>query len=420
MLRCLWEGEPASIPGITGGISLGMTGAAPIPVLFTHYGDDWFRGSEQVLLDLLRNLDRSRFEPIVWCNGREMAEAAISAGIVTYQSGFEYYFDYHSPRVNIFRYRSLVKKGIELVRRHNVRIMHANSAAPNQWLVPVARMTRRPLLAHLHIDYRRRSRFACLLHQASMVVGVSGQVITDFLQDGMAPARTQVIYNGIDFARLQTSSGRNPRQDLGISREAVVIAANGSLIQRKGQDVLIRAINRLVAGRDLHLLISSEGPERHNYEALTTELGLTDRVHFLGYCDDMPALYRATDIVALASRADAFGLVLAEAAYFGLPAVATQVGGIPEVVDHGVTGLLVPPDDPEAMAVALAKLIDDPLQRRTLGAQARERALRLFSAEQMVANFESTYETLSLLPPDQLGWLGNHLAIRPYLRLLRA
>ena len=395
-----------------------MMDITPTPVLFTHYGDDWFRGSEQLLFDLLTNLDRTRFEPILWCNSREMAEAAISAGIVTYRSAFEYYFDYHSPRPSIARYQSLVRKGIELVRRHNVRILHANSAAPNQWLVPVARITRRPVLAHLHIDYRRRSRYACMLHQASMVVGVSRQVIDDFLHDGMSPERTHVIYNGIDFARLQTGSGRNPRQDLGISQEAVVITSVGSLIQRKGQDILIRAFKTLVAGRDLHLLISSEGSERAKYEALATELELTDRVHFLGYYDDIPALYRATDIVALASRADAFGLVLAEAGYFALPAVATQVGGIPEVVDHGVTGLLVPPDDPEAMAVALAKLIDDTSQRRVLGAQARERALRLFSVEQMVANFESTYETLSLLPPKQLGWLGNHFAIRPYLRLI--
>ena len=397
-----------------------MTCVTPTPVLFTHYGDDWFRGSEQLLFDLITNLDRGRFEPIVWCNGREMAAAAISAGIVTYQSAFEYYFDYQSPRLDISRYVSFVKKGIDLVRRHKVRILHANSAAPNQWLVPVARITRRPVLAHLHIDYRRRSRFACMLHQASMVVGVSRQVIDDFLRDGMAPARTHVIYNGIDFARLQTSGGRDPRRDLGISQDAVVITSVGSLIRRKGQDILIRAFKTLIAGRDLHLLISSEGPERARYEALTIELGLTDRVHFLGYYDDIPALYRATDIVALASRADAFGLVLAEAGYFALPAVATQVGGIPEVVDHGVTGLLVPPDDPGAMADALAKLIDDPLQRRKFGDQARERALRLFSVKQMVANFESTYETLSSLPPSQLGWLGNHLAVRPYLRLLNA
>jgi glycosyltransferase involved in cell wall biosynthesis len=395
-----------------------MTGVGPTPVLFTHYGDDWFRGSEQLLFDLVTNLDRSRFEPILWCNGQEMAEAAMSAGIVTYQSAFEYYFDYHSSPINISRYRSFVKQGIELVRRHNVQVLHANSAAPNQWLVPVARTTRRPLLAHLHIDYRRRSRFACMLHQASLVVGVSRQVIADFLQDGMAPARTHVIYNGIDFARLKISAGRNPRQELGISQEAVVITSVGSLIRRKGQDILIRAVKSLIAGRDLHLLISSEGPERASYEALTTELGIGDRVHFLGYYEDIPAVYRATDIVALASRADAFGLVLAEAGYFALPAVATTVGGIPEVVDHGVSGLLVPPDDPDAMAIALGELIDDPVRRRALGGKARERALRLFSVEEMVANFQSVYEKLSLLPRDQMGWLGKDLALRPYLRLL--
>ena len=387
---------------------------SPIPILFTHYGDDWFRGSEQLLFDLITNLDQDRAKPILWCNGREMAEAARSRGIVTYQTPFEFYFDYHSPRFNIGRYRSFVKKGVELVRQHDVRVLHANSAAPHQWLVPVARATRRPLLAHLHIDYRRRSRFVCLLHQSSLVVGVSRQVIGDFLDDGMAPERTHVIYNGIDFTRLQVSAGRDPRRELGISPDAVVITSVGSLILRKGQDVLIRAFRSLIAGRDVHLVISSEGPERANYEALAVTLGVADRVHFLGFYDDIPALYRATDIVALASRADAFGLVLAEAGFFALPAVATTVGGIPEVVDHGKTGLLVAPDDPDALATALVRLIDDRGERIALGRAAKERAEQLFGVQRMVSDFHTTYERLALLPQDRLGWFGRDLSIRPY------
>ncbi|MDR3532252.1 MAG: glycosyltransferase, partial [Rhodopila sp.] len=142
-----------------------MSGTNPMRVLFTHYGDEWFRGSEQLLFDLLKKLDRNRVEPIVWCNGAAMAEAARSAGITTYRTPLEFYFDYNSPRFNLSHYRALVREGVALVRRHNIRVLHANGAAPHQWLVPVARATRLPLLAHLHIDYRRRSRFVCLLHQ---------------------------------------------------------------------------------------------------------------------------------------------------------------------------------------------------------------------------------------------------------------
>ena len=395
---------------------LDMTG--PIPVLFVHYGDEWFRGSEQLLLDLLTNLDPSRVQPFVWCNGAAMENAARAAGIVTYRSSFEYYFDYDSPRFALARYRTFVRDGIALVRRHGIRVLHANSAAPSQWLVPVARATRRPLLAHLHIDYRRRGRFVCLLHQTTLIVGVSRQVTQDFRRDGLTADRIATIYNGIDFARLTRTDDTGLRQRLGIPAQAVTIAAAGSLIHRKGQDVLIRAFAAIRPGRDIHLVIAGEGPDRAAYESLTAELGVAASVHFIGHCTDMPAVYRATDIVALASRADAFGLVLAEAGYFAIPAVATTVGGIPEVVEDGVTGLLVPPADPIALADALVRLADDPQQRRAFGQAAKARAERLFGVGQMVANFQDTYERLARLPPRALGWFGAGATIRPYLRAI--
>jgi glycosyltransferase involved in cell wall biosynthesis len=391
-----------------------MSPPKPTPILFTHYGDEWFRGSEQLLSDLLANLDRTRFEPILWCNGSAMAEAARALGIPTYRTRFEFYFDYDSPRFNLSHYRSLVREGIALVRQHDIQVLHASSAAPNQWLLPVARATKRPLLAHLHIDYRARSRYVCLLHQATLIVGVSRQVTQDFLHDGTPAVRTHTIYNGIDFARLRGRGDANPRCELGISPEALVIATVGSLIRRKGQDVLIRAFAIAASGRDIHLLVAGEGPDRAAYEALADELGLRGRVHFLGYRGDTQALYRAADIIALASRADAFGLVLAEAGHFSLPAVATTVGGIPEVVEDKVTGLLVPPDDPVSFAQALVRLIDDPAQRLVLGAAAKERVERLFSVRQMVTNFHDAYARLAQLPSRGLGWLGAGLSIAPY------
>jgi glycosyltransferase involved in cell wall biosynthesis len=397
-----------------------MTRTGPTPILFTHYGDDWFRGSEQLLFDLMTNLDRDRVEPILWCNGAPMADAGRAAGITTYRTPFEFFFDHQSPRFNFSRYRSLVREGTELVRKHGIRILHANSAAPHQWLLPVARTTRRPVLAHLHIDYLRRSRYVCLLHQATLVVGVSRQVIGDFLHDGMPQDRTRVIYNGIDFNRLKDKEARDPRCDLGIAPDAVVIVAAGSLIRRKGQDVLIRAFANLVANRDIHLLIAGEGPDRPDYESLTAELNLGTRVHFLGHDQEISAVYRAADIVALASRAEAFGLVLVEAGYFGLPAVTTRVGGIPEVVEDGVTGLLVSPDDITGLASALARVIDDSSLRRRLGQAAKIRAERLFSVAQMTANFHDTYDKLALISEDRLGWLGNDLTLRPYFGLARS
>ncbi len=394
-----------------------MTRPVPTPILFTHYGDRWIRGSEQLLLDLLTHLDPARVRPIVWCNQIAMADAARALGFTTYRSDFEIYFDYQSPRFRLGRYRALMREARDLVREHEIRVLHSNSAGPCQWLAPVARGARVPLLAHLHIGYLRRSRYAFLLHQAALVVGVSRQVIEPFVDDGMEADKTQVIYNGIDFSRLRRKTSADPRRQLGIAGDATVVSAIGSLIRRKGQDVLIRAFALLSPARNVHLLIVSDGPERANLERLAAELGLQARVQFLGYYDDLAGVYAASNILALASRGDAFGLVLAEAGYHGLPVVATVVGGIPEVVEDGVTGLLVPPDDPPALAAALGRLIDDRGYRERLGHAGKKRVEALFSVERMAANFHETYDRLDRLPRRQLGWLGA-AAVKPYLRLM--
>ena len=160
------------------------TGGAPLPVLFTHYGDEWIRGSEMQLLDLLAALDRSSVSPVVWCNGLDMEQASKAAGYPTYRSRFAYYMDYDSPRFSPSKFQAIVREGRAICRRHSIRVLHANSAAPVQWLVPLGLGEHLPVLAHLHIDYLRRSRFALLLHAATLLVGVSNQVTEGPLQDG--------------------------------------------------------------------------------------------------------------------------------------------------------------------------------------------------------------------------------------------
>lgn len=396
-----------------------MTDASRIPILFTHYGDEWFRGSEQLLLDLLNNLDRDRFEPILWCNGLAMADAARAAGITTYRTPFEFYFDDSSPRFDLSRYRSYVREGISLVKKHNIKVLHANSAAPNQWLVPVARANRLPLLAHLHIGYLRRGRYALLLHQADLVVGVSEQVVQALRHDGMAGDRIKVIYNGIDFNRLIEHPAPNLRTVLAVPEDAVLVGAAGSLIARKGYDVLLRALVQLPGTSPPHLIIGGSGPEETALRGLAAELGLADRVHFLGYHRQVADIYASCDILAGPSRAEAFGLVFAEAGYFRRPVVATHVGGIPEVVRDGETGLLVPAGDIDALAAALGRLAASRELRQRLGEAGRRRAETMFSAPRMSSAFAAEYARLASLPRAGLAWGSLPRRVAPYVRLLK-
>jgi glycosyltransferase involved in cell wall biosynthesis len=386
---------------------------APIPVLFTHYGEDWLRGSENVLLDLLRHLDRDRIAPVVWCNAAPLEEACLGLGIPTYRSPFEFYFDYSSPRFAPRRYAGLVREAVRLVRRHDIRVLHANSAAPTQWLAPAAAWTGRKLLTHLHIGYHRRSRYALLVHEADLVVGVAEALTRPLLQDGMDPARIATFYNGIDPTRLAPAPG-SLRDRLGIPAGAVMVGSIGSLILRKGHDVLCRAL-AMPGLATVHAAIAGSGPDEAEIRAIARSCGVAERVHFLGHMGDPGTLYAGCDLFVLASRGEGLPLVLAEAGHCGLACIATRVGGIPEIVQEGETGLLVEPDDAPGLAAAIGRLAGDPALRHRFGEAARRRVADGFTVQSMARAFEAAYASLAAAPR------ASSLArsrLPPYRRLL--
>ncbi len=161
----------------------------------------------------------------------------------------------------------------------------------------------------------------------------------------------------------------------------------------KGLDVLLQAL----PGLDARLLVGGDGPMRAAWEALAGELGLGERVRFLGEVDDedLPGLYASADIFVLpaVSRAEAFGKVLLEAMASGLPCITSELGtGTSFVVQHGVTGLVVPPRDPQALKEAIQTLLDDPEARRRMGEAGRERARREFSPALLLDRVMGVYE----------------------------
>lgn len=402
--------------------SAASAGREPAPVLFVHYGDEWIRGSERVLLDLLDHLDRDRFPPVVWCNADTLAAEVQSRGIPVRRSRFSILFDYTPPRFALGRYRRLVHEGRQLVREYGIRLLHASSGAPNQWLLPVARGARLPLVVHLHAVYEQRDRYTMGLHQASLAMCVSQAVAAGLLVDGMPSERIRVSYNGVSTSRLEAGDAVGLRRDLGIAADAVVAMQAGALVSGKGWDVLLAAMERLAIDEiPLHLLVVGDGPDRQALQQRVNRYDPIARVHFLGQRDDVGALYRdVADIAVLASRQEAFGLSMAEAATMGLPGVASRVGGIPEVVEDGITGLLVSPEDPEALAAALRTLATDAELRRRMGDAARERALSLFSVEQNAASFHSAYEELLACPAAQFGWRGAWTSPAVYTRAAAA
>jgi len=168
----------------------------------------------------------------------------------------------------------------------------------------------------------------------------------------------------------------------------------GRLRYYKGLDTLLRALSLLP---DVQLFIVGDGPMREKWERLTDVLGLQDRVTFTGEVpgEHLPGYYRAAGIFVLpaSARAEAFGTVLLEAMASGLPCITTEVGsGTSWVVQDGITGLVIPPRDTQALADAIRALLDDPRRQVAMGHAARARVEAEFTTEQMIARVQAVYE----------------------------
>jgi glycosyltransferase involved in cell wall biosynthesis len=199
---------------------------------------------------------------------------------------------------------------------------------------------------------------------------------------GLRPGSVRVIHNG-----TVVTAGAAPPVPAGEVR----IGAVGRLSPEKGLEVLVEALRSVPQCR---LVIVGEGPERATLEELVHALGLDDRVEFAGWVDPPWTATWSFDALAMPSFMEGFPLVIVEAMLAGIPVVASAVGGIPEIVVEGETGLLVAPNDAGALADALRRIADDPELREKMAARCRSVALAQFTAQTMAANFEALYREL--------------------------
>jgi glycosyltransferase involved in cell wall biosynthesis len=233
---------------------------------------------------------------------------------------------------------------------------------------------------------------------ADRIIAVS-QAVADFLQRcGYDPRRIRMVHHGIASC-LQPDMREATRHKLGLSADEPCLLMAARIVPAKGHDTALRAL-AMLKPRNWTLLLAGDhhgdlGPQM---QALARELGITDRVRFLGLREDVPALLAASDLLLAPSRREALSLTLLEASACCLPIVASRVGGIGEVVQDGVSGILVPPDAPEALAAALSELLDDKSRRQAMGACARQHFETCFTENLMFDQTEAVYREACKLP----------------------
>jgi glycosyltransferase involved in cell wall biosynthesis len=291
------------------------------------------------------------------------------------------------------------------VRRHlaGVRpdLLHTHLGYSDAIGGAAARSLRIPTVSSIHLmawesDLRERARLRLMAavrrRCAARVITVSEAARRAFVEAGWdAPERVTTIHSGI-AAEPRPGAGAQVRASLGLGRDDTVVAMVSVVRPGKGHDVAIRAVEALSARYPaLRLLIVGEGRARADVERLAAPLG--HRVVMTGHRDDFMEVLDAADLVVHPSSRDAFPTALLEAMAAGVPVVATAVGGIPEMIEPGRTGLLIEaPPGWQRLAEAIDSLLGEPKRLRQLGAAARDRFEREFTAERWAERLRAVYD----------------------------
>jgi glycosyltransferase involved in cell wall biosynthesis len=354
--------------------------------LLVELGRNYRGGQHQAFLLLKGLLARGHAPELITLHDSLLAQRAQGANVRVH-------------RVNR-RWRRLAASLVirKLVSRHGVEIVHANEphALTAAWL---ARAHRRvPLIASRRVIFPlSRSAVSLARYRATArIVAVSQHAASAVEASGLPPGQITVISDGVPIPKVRSAEEREAaRRSLGIEPQALLVGCVAALTPDKGQEILIRALSAIrMRFPHCQLLLAGDGPCRGKLARLAREHGMVDAVHFAGFVEDVDDLYAAFDLFAFPAQAEALGTALLSAMAHGLPVTAIARGGISEVVEDGINGLLVKDLDPESFASAIARLIVHPDEATRLGRAARETILARFSADRMVEETLSLYEHL--------------------------
>ena len=284
-----------------------------------------------------------------------------------------------------------------ILRRERIQVIHmhtSHACALGGWAARLARVPAR--LISRRVDFSLRGNpLRRLKYQwgVDRIVAISEGVKKVLVDDGLDPDRIEVIHSGIDPRPFHPDdSGADVRRELGLSERAPVIGCVAHFADHKAHRDLVEAAVRVAAASpESRFLLVGDGELRPAIERQIKELGLEKHFRLTGFRTDVPRLISAMDIVVLSSRQEGMGTSLLDAMASAKPVVATRTGGIPEIVEDGVNGRLVPPRDPGAMAEALLGLIGSPDDRTRMGTAGRAKVLDRFSAHSMVSATEALY-----------------------------
>jgi glycosyltransferase involved in cell wall biosynthesis len=367
-------------------------------------------GAEKSLLDLLGDLNKEKYHPIISCPSQgkfleELRKIGVEIKIIPYHrrildlsrngSGlhlftFPLFFWWLTPTV--LALKNLIKdKGVHLIVTNGIKCHFIGTV--------LSLITKKPLIWHVRdlIETGWLRRILRLMGRVfpDKIITNSRAVGGIFSENG----RKETVYNGIDLSLFAPAlGGEKARSMLNIGKETKLIGTIGHLAPLKGFEELIEAIGTVInEGFDVKLAIVGEAiyPNSQSYKqdllSLVHSKGLKDKIIFTGFSENIPELLASFDIFVLPSRIEGFGRVNLEAMAMGKPVISTNVGGIPEVVQDGVTGILVTPRNSKALSHAIIRVFNDSQLGKSMGNAGRRRVEEHFTLQAHVQRIEEIY-----------------------------
>ena len=353
-------------------------------------------GTERQVLNLVQGLDTTRFGVEVACLKRWGAllpeMEATGVPITEYKTTSLY------NHIAVWNQMKFLKH----LRKRKVEIVHTYGFYSNVFALPPARLAGaaavlasiRDTGEHLTPMQKRIEKLFCRM--ADCIVTNAEAVRKRLTNEGYDAEKIVVIHNGIELTRYARKPAElGLHRELGVSPNTPLVAVFARLNELKGIEYFLRAVAGLIDRfQNVRFLIVGDGASRPELEKYAGQLGLNKHVVFLGFRLDVPTLLSEISVSVLPTLSEGLSNSLLEAMAASVPVVATRVGGNPEVVQGGITGLLVPPRDAEALARAIGQFLEQPSLGTKFGLAGRERVSKRFALEQMTRSTERLYEGL--------------------------
>lgn len=368
-------------------------------------------GVEKVLLNLIDYLVKKSIEPIVVCQNegqftKELRNKGISIKIISIPMIVRTYNPIKLIEY-LIRYIYFTKALLHILKRLDIDIIHCNFVVTALYSLITAKLTKTPIILHMHQILKNRLLNKIIIRivatYVDKIICVSYAVKNNLVQFGVSNNKCVVIYNSI----YNEASGKKIkpygfRKEIGADDNSKIITMVGQIAEWKGQEVFIEAVSKLtgkynklkciIVGDIVHPL--EQGYKERIYKK-TSSLNLSGVIMFTGFRDDIGDIMNDSDVIVHASiKPDPLPTVIIEAMSAGKPVVATNVGGVPELVVDKESGFIVPPKDADAMAEAISKLLDSHILREKMGIEGKRVMENEFNFQENLTKLLNLYHTL--------------------------